>query len=136
MAEVAEAGEADGPVGEHLARLGRVEARLREGMGAFGNEEAGDEPADDGQGRGRPDYRLPLETAEPVDEMRRRRPDCESPHQDAQRHSSSLLEPGRGQLERGRVDARQEHPREKAQGDGERYSGSDEQEEVGGRGPQ
>src|SRR5205085_7932386 len=93
-----------------------------------GHAEASDQAAGQRQSRSRIDDGAPVEPAEPVDEVWQRGSERERTDDRPQREAAATAEPGRHQLQRGRIDAREEEARCEPERDAETCTaGSGEQ---------
>ena len=113
--EVAEGGETNAAVAQHLPELARVERRTRERVRPLRHEAPRDQAAEHRERGGDVDDEAPVEPAEPVDEMRHGRAERQRPDERAEREPAAALVPGRHQLERRWVHARQAETGERAQ---------------------
>src|SRR5205823_6279815 len=90
------------------ARLTRVEHGARKREGAVGDAEAREHSARQREAGCRVDDGAPVEPAEPVDEVWQRGAERERADDRPEREPAATAEPGRHQLQRGRIDAGEE----------------------------
>ena len=116
MAQVAEVGEEDRALAGYAADVAPVEGRGRGTVGAFADEEEGDETSERCQQRGCVEDNAPVADAtQAAYQVRGCRTDGERANQEADAQPSVGFGPGSHDLHADRVDARQEEAGEETQ---------------------